>query len=239
MTALNYQFSIFGSYSIQPTAEIIPELMSEINKKLSKSFIPTVIDIPNVDLKNQSVNIITNLQLITLDRRFSIVLLNDRIDINYNKVSDDELEQNEFFHMAEQALHLIMDRFDLSSNRLAINIHKAIMPLSPAELDSFGKESLKCGPYYNDKLFNEWSTRVNSQTDIAMQDMHEEINVITSLSNASVHNQNAVVCHIDINTLPQNMDMRFKKDILTSFINVTMPIAQDIMKGIKGLIPHG
>lgn len=239
MTALNYQFSIFGSYSIQPTAEIIPELMSEINEELPESFIPTIIDIPNVDLKNQSVNIITNLKLITSDRRFSIVLLNDRIDINYNKVSDLEQDENEFFHMAEQALRLIMDRFNLSSNRLAINIRKAIMPLSPIDLNSFGKEFLKCGQYYNDKLFNEWSTRVNSQTNVSLQDKCEEINVITNLSNASDYSQNAVVCHIDINTLPQNMDMRFKKDILTSFINATMPIAQDIMKGIEGLIPHG
>ena len=40
---LNYQFSIFGNYSIVPTPEIITGIMSQINDATGETFLPSII----------------------------------------------------------------------------------------------------------------------------------------------------------------------------------------------------
>mgnify|MGYP007007934147 CR=1 FL=1 len=239
MMTLNYQLSIFGKYSIEPTPDIISDLMGRINTKLSAEFIPSALEVPNVDIENKTVSINTNLRFITLDRRFSIVLLNDRIDVNYNKASEEEEDGTKFFHMAEQTLSLIMEYFNLHSNRLAMNIQQVFVPISSTALNSIGKQCLKCSAYYDDKSFDEWSTRVNSQTEFLLNNTAETVNVITIMSNAHIQGKEKVVmCHVDINTAPQNTDMRFTKDILGDFVNKGMITATNIIEGLEGLISH-
>jgi hypothetical protein len=102
------------------------------------------------------------------------------------------------------------------------NVHK---------LEKCGKSLLKSAAYYKDKDFVEWAMRTNAHTDILINGFSETLNVITDISYGQhVKEQKAgVVFHIDINTLQQNQDMRFKKKSIESFIRKVMPIASELI----------
>ena len=53
--ALNYQFSIFGNYSIVPTPEIVTQLMARINASTGEAFLPNPFRI--LDLLHRTINI--------------------------------------------------------------------------------------------------------------------------------------------------------------------------------------
>ena len=83
--ALNYQFSIFGNYSIVPTPEIVTQLMARINVSTGEAFLPNIINAQQIEVSSNQIKSISNLGFITQNHKYSISLLNNRIDINYNK----------------------------------------------------------------------------------------------------------------------------------------------------------
>ena len=120
--ALNYQFSIFGNYSIIPTPEIVTQLMARINASTGEAFLPNIINAQQIEVSSNQIKSISNLGFITQNHKYSISLLNNRIDINYNKNNDETApEIDEFFSLATTGLNEIINYFNLSSYRLAAN----------------------------------------------------------------------------------------------------------------------
>lgn len=235
---LNYQFSIFGNYSIVPTPEIITGIMSQINAATGETFLPSIINAQQIEVSSNQIKSISNLGFITQNHKFSISLLNNRIDINYNRNNDDDAPSiDEFFSLATTCLNKIIDYFGLSSYRLAANF-QLVSELSNFEiLQTLGNKFIATASYYDDKSFCEWSNRVNSQSEIKILGTTESINVITNISSAtSVQGEPAILYYIDINTLPQNQSMRFSSPAITSFSDEIMPTAKKIIEDVERLI---
>lgn len=236
--ALNYQFSIFGNYSIIPTPEIVTELMNRINASTSEAFLPNIINAQQIEVSSNQIKSISNLGFITQNHKFSISLLNNRIDINYNRNNDDASPSiDEFFSLGTKCLNEIINYFNLSSYRLAANF-QLVFELSNFErLQILGKKFITTAGYYNEKTFCEWSNRVNSQTEINILGTTEGINVITDISSAtSVQGEPAILYHIDINTLPQNQSMRFASPAIEEFSEAVIPTAKEIIADVERLI---
>lgn len=240
-TTIHYQLSMFGKYNIAPTPETITNLMSRINTDANRVFVPNIINAQQIEIPTNRITSISNLAFFTQNQQYSITILNERIDINYNKIDSlDEVEFNEFYSFALTILSEIADYSGVKSNRLAMNVQQV------CELNSFeqqrdkGKKYVKCVDYYHNKDLAEWSMRTNSQVKIDISNVEEKLNVITEISSAQdISGQKAaVIFHIDINTIPQRNDIRFDKDSLVSFVEKTGPIAKEIIEDVEELIAN-
>ena len=236
--ALNYQLSIFGNYSITPTPEIVTSLMTDINKATGELFLPNIINSQQIEIPSNRISTISNLAFTTQDQKFSIALMNERIDISYNKVVSTDISIADFYSMAEKALNAIMSNAKLMSNRLAVNIQMLVELQAIDQLNVLGNSLIKSADYYGDKSLCEWSTRVNSRSSICIDGTDEDINTITDISTAqSVQGQKpGLLYHIDINTIPQNTGLRFTSSALKPFIDGVIPIATQIIKDVERLI---
>lgn len=235
---VNYQLSIFGKYTIPPTPETISVLMTEINENTKKTFLPNIISGQQVDTSSNQIVTIMNLSFITQDQQYSIIISNERIDVNYNQINESDINIEDFYKFATKALDTIIYYAKTASNRLAINIQQAHEIKSISQLNTIGKKIVKCVAYYNDKNFTEWSTQINSQINTQINNSQETLNIITEIaSRKDETNQKPIILsHIDINTIPQNQNMRFNQDSLASFVKNAVSIAINLTSDIEGLI---
>ena len=235
-TVLNYQLSIFGKYSVEPSVEIITALMPMLKEKSGKDFLPYIINSNQIAFPSNRISNISNLGFTTQDQRFNIAILNERIDVNYNKMNELDLSLDDFCAFSTEILSTIMEYFSFMSSRLAFNTRQFCDLPSFEALAEKGKELVKCIPYYNEKSLSEWSMRTNAQLEIQIKEMKEGINVITSSMQDVTDRRSAVVFLIDINTLPQNMGMRFGKDTLALFVQKISPVIGEITSDVERLI---
>ena len=236
--ALNYQLSIFGKYNILPNPETITDLMAKINQSNQIVFLPNLISSQQIEIPTNKITMIPNLGFITQNRQYSITILNERIDINYNRIDGTEIGIGDFYIFAENILSKIITYSDLISNRLAMNIQYVCDALDACMIMHTGKKLLKNVAYYDDKDLSEWSMRTNSQVDIKIEDLQEKLNVITNISSGQEISTDkpVILFHIDINTLPQNQAMRFSSDSLRYFVKESQPIAEELIDDVERLI---
>lgn len=238
--ALNYQLSIFGKYAIVPSPETITTLMSKINQETQQTLLPNVINSQQLEIPLNRITNVSNLGFISQNQQYGITILNERIDVNYNKVDDSNVAMENFYDFAIKALTAIIDYSGVDSNRLAMNIHKVCKMKNFDNLEKCGKFLFKSARYYNDKRLIEWAMRTNANVDITINELQETLNVITDVSSGQdVTGQKAVVIfHIDINTLQQNQNMRFKKVALEPFVRNATAIASELIADVERLISY-
>ena len=235
---LNYQLSVFGNYTISPTPDTISTLMGKINDTTQKTFLPNIINSQQIELPSNKITTLSNLGFVSQDQKFSIAILNERIDINYSRIDDSDIDIRSFYEFAVKALVVIIEHSGIVSNRLAINIHQVNEVESFEKLKVLGKSLIKTPTYYNDKNYEEWSLRTNSNFGVTITDNQEILNIITELSSTqNTSSQKAgVLCHVDINTLQYNQNLRFGVTELNPFVESALNIASNILNDIERLI---
>lgn len=238
--ALNYQLSIFGKYTITPSPETITGLMSKINQETQHTLLPNIINSQQIEIPSNKITTVSNLGFVSQDQQYSITILNERIDINYNKINETAVSRDTFYDFAIKALSAIIDYSGVISNRLAMNIQQVCEMKNFNELKMRGKSLVKTAAYYDDKDFSEWSMRTNGLVDITVNESRETLNVITDISSGQdvTGRKAAVLFHVDINTLPQNQNMRFDKLALEPFVQNAAAIASTIIADVERLISN-
>lgn len=236
--ALNYQLSAFGKFAIVPVPNLITALMEKINAETDETFLPNIINSQQIEISSKKIINVANLGFVSQNQKYSIAILNDRIDVNYNKVDDTDVDMEMFYGFSVNVLSAIMGHCEVLSNRLAINIQRACEFDGFEKLRTCGKKLVVSAAYYDDKELAEWSMRTNSQVTILLDERQEELNVITDISSGQDITGQKAVClfHIDINTVPQKQSMRFTKDSLSMFVLNTKTIAQKLTSDIERLI---
>lgn len=235
---LNYQLSMFGNYSIPPTPENVMALMNAINEATDMIFLPNLISGQQVEIPTRRITLITNLGYTTQDQKYNIAILNDRIDVGYNRVDDNALSITEFYNFAVKAMTAIIKSEKLKSYRLAANIQVLENDLSESEIIELGKKVIVSPDFYKNKSFVEWSTRINAKSDIKINDVNEELNTILTIATAAgVPNQDTVlIYHLDINTLSELKDLRFDENSLSDFVNGAGFVVEEILNDIEKLV---
>lgn len=235
---LNYQLSVFGNYSISPSPETITELMNTINKATGALFLPNLISGQQVEIPTNRITAISNLGYVTQNQKYNIAILNDRIDITYNRIDSIDLPLEDFYGFAVKALGAIMQNQNLQARRLAINIQAVANNLSSDQIAELGKQLIKCVAYYEDKPFVEWSTRINSESSIQLAESEEKLNTILEIAMAKSMplQKPALIYHLDINTMPQKTDLRFNGTSLAEFVDAVKPIVGNVLGNVERLI---
>lgn len=234
---INYQLSVFGKYSITPTPGNVTMLMNAINQATGEMFLPNLISGQQVEIPTNRITTISNLGYITQNQKFNISILNERIDIGYNRIDDNELSVSEFYDFAVKALSAIMDTCHLQSRRLAANIQVLANSLSVDQIASMGKKVITSAAYYADKPLLEWSTRMNSESIIRINGVEEKLNTILNITTAKTAAtiQTALIYHLDINTLAQLTEQRFNAASLSEFVTGVIPIVNTIFDDVERL----
>lgn len=238
--ALSYQLSIFGKYAITISPETITGLMVRINQETQHTLLPNIISRQQIELPSNKITIVSNLGFVSQDQLYSIAIFNERIDVNYNKINDATENMDTFYGFAIKALAAIIDYSGILSNRLAMNIQQICQMERFDKLNALGKAFVKTAAYYDGKKFSDWYLRTNGIADFSVDNVQERMNVITDISSGqdASGQQAAVLFHVDINTLPQNQDMRFNKQALEPFVQNAKDIASTIITDVERLISN-
>ncbi len=229
---LNVQLSVFCNYRIEPNAQNITNLMKKINELGQMEFLPNIISEQNIDLATGKVNIIPNLSFVTSDQSSQVICRNERIDCILNVPTDEKSELESSVEFAKKIVILIMENYSVQSNRLALNINLLGNQIQKME---FNKKIMPALDFYDGKEIKEWSLRNNMSYNINVSGKNENLNVITELGIAvnNISNEKRVICHMDINTMPENTGYRFKYDDFESFVEETQKIALTIKSNFE------
>lgn len=235
---LNVQLSVFGNYNIEATAANVSKLMQGINELGKFEFLPNIVSGQNIDLLAGKINTTSNLSFITTSQLSQIICMDNRIDciLNFNSEYQDTIDDS--LQFCNNVLAVIMDTFPILGNRLAININELSNCISTELFKTKLVWSvISVFDFYKDKTLDEWSTRANTRFPVEILGKSEILNVITELNIAqnSQNSEKRILCHLDINTIPENQGYRFKKDDLSSFICETKKIIYNIKNNFEEL----
>lgn len=233
---MNVQYSIFSNNRIEPTPDVVNNMLSELNAIGKYVFIPSMIAGQNIDLLAGKVNPVNNISFVTTDQLVQIACMNERIDVVINvtdKNQDTSIEEHVEF--ARCALKRIMENNHIYSNRLALNISLLSGIIEdPIQETSFGKKLCNTLDFYEGSVLEEWSSRVNSRKSIQI-DSSELLNVITELSSVidNASGKKRFHCHMDINTIFENAGYRFSSESLEKFDKEVIQIVNDIKRNFE------
>ena len=229
---LNIQLSAFCDCRIEPSAENISNLMNEINKLGKIEFLPNIISTQNVDLASGKIDVISNLSFVTSDQSNQIICRNERIDCLLNLAANEDSKFENNIEFAKKVVVLIMKSYSVQSNRLALNVNLLGNQIQKMKFD---KNIIPALDLYNGKDIKEWSLRNNMSFPIKISEKDENVNVITELGIAvnKVSDEKRMLCHIDINTMPENTGYRFSYENFESFIKETQKIVLTIKSNFE------
>lgn len=228
---LNVQLSVFSNCRIEPNTQNISNLMNKINCLGIKDFLPNVTAGQTIDLVKGTVNATPNLTFVTADKSAQIVCLDERIDCVFNYTQEQECDLEEALQWSEDIVSLIVEEFNIMSYRLALNISLLSNPYNDDIRNTdFGSKLVSVLNFYDDKTLKEWSTRQNAWCPITISNQEEMLNVITELSMVTneTGDEKRILCHMDINTIPENVSYRFNSEMLREFVCQTKVIASEI-----------
>ena len=233
---LNVQFSVFSNSRIEPTAANASNLMQKINSLKKFEFLPNIISGQNFDLITGKINSISNLSFITPSNQSQIMCMDNRIDCIFNFSPSDNESLSEGVEFCRSILTIIMKEFSIIGNRLALNINNISDNLNENFKESeCGRKLISQLDFYNTKNLIEWSTRCNTRIPIKISNKDEFLNIITELDLTQNIGEKSkkILCHLDINTIPENQTYRFTYDKLDLFVAESNPLIDSIINDFE------
>lgn len=222
------QMSIFGSFeNIGNDPTTVSNLISLYRNK----FIPSVIQIAEIDPINDSVKTINRLSMVSVDNKVTIAFLPNRIDCNYSFKDEatEPLEIEAKLHDMCELLGNGIEYFSTIGNRIAINGRFVTDEIS-----------LNCNDYIVSRAFyqgtdiTEWSTNCNTVKKLNILGTEEATNNILNIG-LGENNQGKIglIVSFDINTIPENSFMRFNAEALPVFLEQASLSLKEMLDGLR------
>lgn len=228
---INVQLSYFCDYHIQTSVESITKLMEGLNGLGFGELLPSMIPGQKLNLLEGKAIPTTNLSFNSTDGSIQIVCMDNRIDCIIRPTVSEKIDLDKDLLKSRKLLDVIISHYNILGNRLAINIDVIGNNKSDFSTTKFGRTLSSSINYYNGKIISEISANLNTRIPIQLSEVKEIVNVITNI-NTAVNNKdqsNLLLCHIDINTVPEKQGLRFKNDVLEQFVNQIKGIIQQIV----------
>ena len=219
---LNFQTSLFGSFiDIKPKSDLVFSLLSNLK---DEQFIPGTVDLATIDIKTGKLTTESRMQFISQDKTWSIVFLQERIDFNYNFQENTEKIKN-IEKLSAHANHLINKVFsefsETTGNRLAVNCKILMEEFSEEQFNAFVNRFIVPLNINKNGKLAEWSVRYNYNNQINVDiEKKEQSNCIIDISqviNKVNSEEKRVLISLDVNTLKENQEPRFKYENLLKF----------------------
>lgn len=219
---INIQLSVFGSFE---HVKATPDIVSQLIPLFDNQFMPSVFEMKIFDAANNSVENENRLRLISTDKKNEIVFLPNRIDCNCKDGGEDFEVLNTLIDLLSEHLGKTMEFLNVRGNRFALNGQLVI-----DEISSSYDEYINAKSFFKEKEILEWSTNINAKTKVTILDEEEEINNILNLKLVENNDGNkATMVAFDINTMPENIKMRFEKNAIASFLVLAKQNTHEIL----------
>ncbi|WP_442761546.1 hypothetical protein [Pseudolactococcus chungangensis] len=228
---IKLQINIFGDFSsIQPNMETIRSLTKNLEEFefLPQYFQENSLTIKNVEgdvvdeLRSPDFSSKKRLRLSSIDENYIIEFSSNIISINVRKENDkleDEISKIASVSMGE-----------LRSSRIGIII---------IEERDYIPDSVKPSISYYDELdeLDEFEIRLNRRKKINVNNVEQLSNVIINISKPFIFKevQNKLVQYVcDINTIPENEELRFSSDDVISFLKEAKSQGISMFESLNG-----
>lgn len=237
---LNFQTSLFGSFiDIRPKSDLVFSLLSNLK---DDQFIPGTVDLATIDVKTGKLTTESRMQFISQNKTWSIVFLQERIDFNYNFQENTE-EIRSIEDLSNYANSLIEKVFSVfcetTGNRLAVNCKILMEEFSEEEFNIFVNRFTIPLSINRDKTLAEWSVRYNHYNQINVEeDKTEQSNCIIEMSqvmNVVNSDKKRVLISLDVNTLQENQESRFKYGDLLKFSEGARSFMKKALQEVEGV----
>ncbi len=235
-TLLSFQMSIFGTFShFSATKENYDKVLTALGGK----FLPSSIIGRDFDLQSGKVTQSARMSFINPDSGWNIVLLKDRIDLNFSKSDglDSEIAIQVILQEGKEALGKVMKSLHISAGRIAVN-YKYTVDNEKEKIERIRKKVASGVSYFNTKNIGEWSVHNDSIESVELNGVNEVTNIIVDIS---MFNKNPrdeptqLIIGYDINTHQLNLTERFKINDISTFFTYANGIANLLDKSVSEL----
>lgn len=239
----NLQMSLFGNFiNIKPKTEIVIKLLTALQQE---QFFPGSADIANVDIKTGKVSVDSRMQLVSPDKTWVIVFLDERIDFNYNyqdgTVVYKSIEQ--LIRIGENLIEKVFGVFaNTTGDRLAVNGRYILEDLSDIELKTFTDRFTNPLSVFGDEVYTEWAVRYNSKAEMLIDSTKEVCNRIIEMSQHERREMfgvaekcaHDIAISFDVNTAQIGAGNRFKYTDLLKFAENSSEFITSVFREIEG-----
>lgn len=238
LPVLTTQFTIFTNRKIEPTQDNITKYMEKLKSVTQFDFLPSVVISPRYNIATGKLDNLQNLTYTANDGYDQVVFDVNRIDYFCNFDIENQESFNDKIKLGPHILKMIMEEEtpNIISNRLAFNI--TYLSNLCTGYTKFEKDVISLTPFYKDKNIKEWSNRTNTHVNKIINSNEEIINVISEfeLKTNQVINETRIVCHNDINTIPENQEYRFTSKDVDEFFAEALNLYSLVEKDIVELV---
>jgi hypothetical protein len=242
---INYQMSVFGDFKFyEPTLERMNSLAktpAELNLKLLPSM-ATIIPLDNMVPQSGKINtptVLQRIQMVDTDRKLSLVIMPERIDVNLAQTNSEEAEPLDI--ISEKALAVLKHAISIIEAkywRIAINLesHKEDGSYDGANISALYNALALPLAHQVDREIIEWQIMSNCPQDVLFErGQSEKVNVITVLSRLQnlETNMPCVLAQLDVNTSATNRAYRFNDEEVEVFYSSAIEIIKNIIGDIE------
>lgn len=236
-----YKVSIFGNYS---QINATPENMSFFVERFGgKDFLPSLY--PEVVIKDTAPISIQRVSLVSKDNLRSLLIGTNRIDYIVKLSEDKALSDNEIENFNNEALFFfaeLLNKFNIVSNRLALNNTCILAPYTKKDTENFIKRFPNPIKIYENSLIDEWGTRLHTTHEEKLNGRCDLVNIITKISKqkfSRIVNQQpeeiyGFVIEGDINTKVEEVPKTYGIAELSDFLNIANGYRKLILTDIEG-----
>ena len=235
---LNLQLSLFGSFiNIKPKNDIVMQLLTNLQEE---NFIPGTVDIAVIDADTKQISSESRLQMVSEDKTVNIVFLQDRIDFNYNLLPNTPQAKN-LKALVNNMANLIQKVFatfvSTTGNRLAFNCRFLTDKKTKESIETFIQRYSHIPSFFQNSNVTEWNIHFNSPEEVPVsEDTKEVCNRIVEfgIMQSTMDDSKSIGVVFDINTLANNLELRFNYENLMFFANQNIDFICSALSEIEG-----
>ena len=233
---LTFQMSFFGSFiNVQPNLELTNRIVQSLS---SENFIPGTFEINTVDPNTKSIITETRLQMVSSKTTWTIMFLQERIDINYNYhggkecYTDIQVVLQKAKTLTEKVFSSIASTTGI---RLAVNGKFLIEAMTDEEKQEYIRRFIKKPSVYKEQPLIEFSIHYDSPTEITFNGGKQYVNYIIDvfdiigIDTDKQELSKRLAIGVDINTDPANVQPIYKYNDLLHFAEVACPMIESAL----------
>ena len=242
---MKYEATIFGNFGdIEPTPENTRTLIDLFR---AKSLIPGVIYEFRATAQAAIPARHPRIRCASANGEWAIEFLSNRIRIEKHAIEAHGAnlgDLNEFCSDAIDLFKQITSEFKKKANRIALVTYFILEKMTAETLSQTYSRLFKTPEFYNENPPFEWDWRTASRNPIALEELDEDLNIIATINRSYGEFQakgevtpfDGIQFSLDINTVPNNQELRFNAHNIASFYNQVSKIHDQLCNEITEFI---
>ena len=244
-TKIKYQATIFGSFSdIEPTPDNTKTL---IDLFMDKALIPGVINELRATAQTPIPTRRPRIRCASANGEWAIEFLSNRINIEKYPIETHGTNLGDLDTFCSDANYLfkqITREFKKKANRIALTTHFILEKMIEETLSRIYLRLFKSPEFYIENPPFEWDWRTASRNPIELEGLDETLNIIVMINRSYGEFQiedevtpfDGILLSLDINTVPDNQELRFDTHNIASFYNQVSMLHDNLCSEITEFI---